>query len=170
MRSIRRLSKIATKRQQRAQKAKPVAISITWDMSAVEQSSMIEGGKPTAVRIGLNHHKPDHAAPLARMLEVPGSELRVIPDDEIQRDQPAPRGRRLPPTPEEQAAALKVLRARARRGEYVGFVPRSGEEVQAEHARRAAELGHARMLRTTARPSAWPEAKNPLSSCAWGER
>jgi hypothetical protein len=170
MRSTRRLSKIATKRQQRAQKAKPAVIEIVWDMSAVAQSAAIESGKPTSVRIGLSHHKPDHAAPLAGALEAPESppaEMRVVLDDEIQTDQPAPRGRRRPPTPEEAEEALETLRERAKRGLYLGPLPPSEEEERAEQTRRVAERQHAQMLRATARPGPRPEAKNRTGVWGW---
>ena len=73
----------------------------------------------------------------------PGSEAMPAPawmgdeTEPVPSAQPAPRDERpRRPTVEEQAAAIEVLRERARRGEYVGDLPASAAEIAAEETRR----------------------------------
>jgi hypothetical protein len=75
----------------------------------------------------------------------PGSEAMPAPAwigdeaESVPSAQPAPRGQRhRRPTVEEQAAAIEVLRERARRGTFAGELPPSAEEIRADQARRGA--------------------------------
>jgi hypothetical protein len=111
-----RLSKLE-ERYAKVEKVRTVAISVRWSEPGDAAEIPPSPGKPSAVRITLQRH--DATRPT----------VGKWPGDEVESErEPAPveRGQRpRRPTNAEQAAALEVLRARARRGEYLGILPAS---------------------------------------------
>src|SRR5262245_41924322 len=149
----RRLAKLEDKRREAATRSAPMPVFVSSDMSALAPAG-------TLVHIHLS-----------------GAEVvpRPLPDEpkaaeaaETQR----PQGQRpWPPTGADVEAARNVLRERARRGLYLGYIPPSEAELAADSARRRAEQQDAAMMRATARPAPdRPEAVNRLSKWVRGGR
>ena len=155
----KRLGRLEHAAAQAARQLSPVPVSIRL----VTSDGVIEPAQEAQVTLTLNLIGKDD--PPARAPEWLDSDVPPAPPDA-----PARRGRRpRPPSPAEQAAALEVLRQRARLGEYVGELPASEAELAAEHQRREALRRDAELIRQTSRQTSSaraPQAVNRLA--AWG--
>jgi hypothetical protein len=141
----RRLAKLEEQRAKAERAAQFPAIRITWDTSVPEVSPEGSGGKPRALTMHL--HPGSEAMPAPAWM---GDEAEPVPSA-----QPAPRGQRpRRPTVEEQAAAIEVLRERARRGTFAGELPPSAEDIRADQARRGALRKDAALVRRVGRSAA----------------
>jgi len=147
-------------------RAGDLPISIQWVTPDGVAESPQSSDRPAAVTIWLTLRGDDPAP-------APNQADDIVVDAAVAAsDQPTSRGQRLrPPTREEQEAARAVLRDRARRGLYLGYVPPSEAQLAAESARRQAEQQDAVLMRATARPAPErPEAVNRLSQWVWRGR
>jgi hypothetical protein len=157
--------KVAAKRAAAGRAAMP-AISIVWVDPAGVTHPMNE---PTSAKSPSRGLEPTSADAAVRFhLAAPGSSVppgwladEISHPVVVTRDQPVQRGQRMRrPSPEQQDAALEILRERAREGAYVGDLPASEQEIRAESQRRLAEQSDAAVIRQLGRerPAA-PESR-----------
>jgi hypothetical protein len=114
----------------------------------------------------LNLTRSDAAVPAPEWL---GSDATPVVTE-----RPAHQGQRpRQPTEAERAAAVEVLRKRARLGQYLGPLPVSEAETAAESSRRETLRKDAALIKSTARPASFPfvrNAGNLLAAWAWTDR
>ena len=178
----KRLGRLEAVAAKAARQRRQVPVRVVWQTPDGEQVDI--GGRPSdaAMTLILTGSRAPAATPdwLESDLEQADAVLdaalaagvEVDPDTVAVRSRP--RGQRpRQPTEGEREVALAQLRERARRGQYVGVVPASADELAAEHQRREALRRDAELIRQTSRSvSSAParQAVNRLAAWAWGGR
>jgi hypothetical protein len=126
----KRLGKLEQAAAKQARARDFAAVSIRWVTPDGVPEIPPSSGKSPAMTISLT-----------RRADSPGSAPEWLdaaaPEASQRSEQPAPRGQRPRlPTEAERAAAIEVLRERARLGQYAGELPPSEAEIAAEWRRR----------------------------------
>jgi hypothetical protein len=171
----KRLGKLEAVAAKAARQRSQVLVRVVWETPDGEHVDI--GGLPSdaAMTIRLTS-SPDTVAPadwLASDLDQANAvvDAALAAGVEVDPDTVAARRRRRgqrprQPTESEREAALAQLRERARRGQYIGVVPASADELAAEHQRRETLRRDAAFIRQTWRSISSAPAQQAVNRLA----